>query len=134
MLDSSLYRLSLVISEGSCLIYDIYLHIVVSRWYSCRFKVTQQLEQTTVYLSMATEFTPPPLFPRFGGVHVAQSLILCVVFCRPVFCLSSCPFCVCNFIVCPFSDWPFGIFKIVLAETNTESPCSEIFIKGATRM
>jgi hypothetical protein len=28
------------------------------KWYSCRFKVSRQLEQKTVDSSMATEFTP----------------------------------------------------------------------------
>jgi hypothetical protein len=53
----------------------------------------------TLYLAGAHEFTPV-----FSSVHVAQSLIFCIVFCR------SLPF----YFVLRFngSDYPFGIFNL----------------------
>jgi hypothetical protein len=50
----------------------------------------------TAYHSGTTEFTP-----RLSGVHVAQSLVFCVVFCRSLFVLLS------------FLSWHFVLFVLL---------------------
>ena len=54
--------------------------------------------------------TFPPLV--FSGIHIAQSLVFCVVFCRSLFVLLAIAlYALLRFTV---SDYPFGIFKLIL--------------------
>ena len=53
--------------------------------------------------SGAREFTPV-----FGGIHIAQSLVLCVVFCISLFVILS--FCFRHWIVCPSSMFGFWLY------------------------
>ena len=57
----------------------------------------------------APEFTPG--FVVLCEVHVAKSLVFCVVFRRPLF-LSLSP----SLLAIVLSDYPFGIFKLCLVE------------------
>ena len=50
---------------------------------------------------------PSSLPPLFGRVCVAQSLVFCVVFCRPLFVHFLLP-------CMPFFNYPFGIFKLFM--------------------
>ena len=68
----------------------------------------------TAYPSGAPEF-----IPDFSGVRVAQSLVFCVVFCRPM-----------SFFV--VSDYPFGTFRFSydhnvtpLSVENAEITCND---------
>ena len=78
---------------------------------------------TTLH-SGAPEFTP-----CFSGVHVARSLVFCVVFCRSFFFCCFCPFSF-GHCVCPSSIYgsllrsplPFGIFKLFVESWKVD-PC-----------
>ena len=59
----------------------------------------------TAYSSGVLEFSH-----GFGGVHVAQFLVFCVVFCRSLFfCPYSFYHCLSSYII---SDYSVGIFKL----------------------
>ena len=61
--------------------------------------------------------------PGFSGVHVANFLVFCVLFCRSLFFL--CPFFLCHCSLCVLcfsasqSEYPFGIFKLFLSLPTT---------------
>ena len=62
--------------------------------------------------------------PDFSGVHVAQSLVFFVVFCRSLFVLLSFCFCFGHCIVCPFSiNYIYTIKKIILIKIKTVVYC-----------
>ena len=63
-------------------------------------------EAGTVYLSEAEKFTP-----CFGVVHIARSLVLCVVFCRSLFVLFLLAI-VLSVLRYTASDRTFCIFKL----------------------
>ena len=65
----------------------------------------------TFYPSGSPEFTP-----GFSGVHIARSLVFCVMFCRWLFVLVLVLLAIVLLVIFWFtaSDYPFGIIKLFL--------------------
>ena len=78
---------------------------------SCHLTVTGQVSLVDQELPTFPEH--PSSLPVFSGVHVAWSLVFCVMFCRSLFVLWFFFFLAIVLSVLRFmaSDYPFGIFK-----------------------
>ena len=98
-----------------------YVPLVVS---TCRFfsrswlitRVTRQVSLVDQELPTLLEHLSS--LPVFREVHVARSLVFCVMFCRSLFVLMSFIFwSLCCLVLLRFtdSDYPFGIFKFFLS-------------------
>ena len=74
------------------------------KWWSCRLTVTRLVPLVEQELLTFWSSTAPM---GFGGVHVTQSLVLCIVFYRLLLVFFD------HCIVCPY-DYPLGIFKLFL--------------------
>jgi hypothetical protein len=72
---------------------------------------TKKMTDATSGAGTAHPSGAPKFIPFFSGVHVAQSLVFWVVFCRPLYVFLAIVLSV--FLWISFSDCPLGIFKLM---------------------
>ena len=87
----------------------IYLHILVSNTISMSddIRVVKQITRRVSYMDQE-------LLTLFSGIHVARSLVFCIMLCRSLFVILAIAWSALRF---PTSDYPFRILNFLFLQT-----------------
>jgi hypothetical protein len=102
----------------TCVQHDFHI-----RWYSCCLQVTWQVPLVEQELLTILEHLCSALV--LSGVHVVQSLVFCLVFCRSLFVFFLLAIILSFFLWFTASDYPFGIFKLFSSKSDHQKESAE---------